>query len=122
MLLFERRIDTGSDEFIPELICSFLLYLTVNDMLSIDAMFYTKLTKVFFKHASPYHCRGVFVIFPRVLLRRISGPILLIWDSSPIHRAKEIKALLKRGAALVNAGTWCSTLRKQDMTGFRFMR
>ena len=35
---------------------------------------------------------------------------------------KEIKALLKRGAALVNAGTWCSTLRKQDMTGFRFMR
>ncbi len=36
--------------------------------------------------------------FLRVLLRKISGPILLIWDGSPIHRAKEIKAFLKRGA------------------------
>jgi transposase len=39
------------------------------------------------------------VAFLRVLLRKISGPILLIWDGSPIHRAKEIKAFLKRGAA-----------------------
>jgi DDE superfamily endonuclease len=39
------------------------------------------------------------VSFLRVLLRKISGPILLIWDGSPIHRAKEIKAFLQRGAA-----------------------
>jgi len=26
------------------------------------------------------------VAFLRVLLRKISGPILLIWDGSPIHR------------------------------------
>src|SRR5258708_1852386 len=39
------------------------------------------------------------VAFLRVLLRKITGPILLIWDGSPTHRAKEIKAFLKRGAA-----------------------
>jgi hypothetical protein len=27
----------------------------------------------------------------RVLLRKIKGPILLIWDGSPIHRGHEIK-------------------------------
>ena len=35
----------------------------------------------------------------RVLLRKISGKILLIWDGSPIHRGHEIKDFLKRGAA-----------------------
>ncbi|HEX4204620.1 MAG TPA: hypothetical protein VHZ51_10585 [Ktedonobacteraceae bacterium] len=44
--------------------------------------------------------------FLRVLLRKISGPILLIWDGSPIHRAKEIKSYrfsenLPRGQALL---------------------
>jgi transposase len=37
--------------------------------------------------------------FLRVLLRKISGKILIIWDGSPIHRNKEIKDFLKRGAA-----------------------
>ena len=37
--------------------------------------------------------------FLRVLLRKIRGPILLIWDGSPIHRGHEIKDFLKRGAA-----------------------
>jgi hypothetical protein len=37
--------------------------------------------------------------FLRVLLRKIKGPILLIWDGSPIHRGHEIKDFLKRGAA-----------------------
>ncbi len=45
-----------------------------------------------------YTAAGV-VGFLRVLLRKISGPILLIWDGSPIHRAHEIKDFLKRGAA-----------------------
>lgn len=39
------------------------------------------------------------VAFLRVLLRKIRGNILLIWDGSPIHRAQEIKDFLKRGAA-----------------------
>ncbi len=37
--------------------------------------------------------------FLRVLLRKISGKSVLIWDGSPIHRAHEIKDFLKRGAA-----------------------
>lgn len=37
--------------------------------------------------------------FLRVLLRKVSGKILLIWDGSPIHRGHAIKAFLKRGAA-----------------------
>jgi hypothetical protein len=41
------------------------------------------------------------VAFLRVLLCTISGKILLIWDGSPIHRAKEIKAFLKEGAMSV---------------------
>ncbi|MFL5627957.1 MAG: transposase [Ktedonobacteraceae bacterium] len=45
-----------------------------------------------------YDAAGV-VSFLRVLLRKISGPILLIWDGSPIHSSQEIKDFLKRGAA-----------------------
>jgi len=37
--------------------------------------------------------------FLRVLLRKISGKLLLIWDGSPIHRGHEIKDFLGRGAA-----------------------
>ena len=37
--------------------------------------------------------------FLRVLLRKVTGKILLIWDGSPIHRSREIKAFLKAGAA-----------------------
>lgn len=37
--------------------------------------------------------------FLRVLLRKIHGKILLIWDGSPIHRGHEIKDFLSRGAA-----------------------
>lgn len=37
--------------------------------------------------------------FLRVLLRKLAGKIVVIWDGSPIHGANEIKAFLKRGAA-----------------------
>jgi DDE superfamily endonuclease len=37
--------------------------------------------------------------FLRVLLGKISGKIVLIWDGSPIHRAHQIQDFLKRGAA-----------------------
>jgi transposase len=39
------------------------------------------------------------VAFLRVLLRKIAGKILIIWDGSPIHRASAIKDFLSRGAA-----------------------
>jgi transposase len=37
--------------------------------------------------------------FLRVLLRKITGKILLIWDGSPIHRGQPVKDFLRRGAA-----------------------
>lgn len=39
------------------------------------------------------------VEFLRMLLRKIKGPLLVIWDGSPIHRAKVIKEFLAAGAA-----------------------
>lgn len=39
------------------------------------------------------------VRFLRLLLRKISGNLLVIWDGSPIHRAQAIKDFLKRKAA-----------------------
>ncbi len=45
-----------------------------------------------------YDAAGV-VGFLRVLLRKISGKLVVIWDGSPIHRGQEIKDFLKRGAA-----------------------
>ncbi|HAE84453.1 MAG TPA: hypothetical protein DCK85_13775 [Ktedonobacter sp.] len=44
-------------------------------------------------------CPVAVVGFLRVLMRKISGPIVVIWDGAPIHRGQEIKAFLKRGAA-----------------------
>jgi transposase len=37
--------------------------------------------------------------FLRVLLRKLRGAILLIWDGAPIHRGKPVKDFLRRGAA-----------------------
>ncbi len=37
--------------------------------------------------------------FLRVLLRKIPGKLLVIWDGSPIHRSQVVKDWLKRGAA-----------------------
>jgi transposase len=37
--------------------------------------------------------------FLRVLLRKLPGKIMVIWDGAPIHRGHEIKEFLKRGAA-----------------------
>ena len=37
--------------------------------------------------------------FLRVLLRKIPGKIVVIWDGAPIHRGHEIKDFLSRGAA-----------------------
>ncbi len=39
------------------------------------------------------------VRFLRVVLRKIAGKLLVIWDGSPIHRGQAVKAFLARGAA-----------------------
>ena len=44
--------------------------------------------------------RGPRVVrFLRHLLRHIAGKLLVIWDGSPIHRAKVVKAFLAEGGA-----------------------
>lgn len=45
-----------------------------------------------------YHSTDV-VRFLRLLLRKISGKLLIIWDGAPIHRGQPIKDFLARGAA-----------------------
>lgn len=45
-----------------------------------------------------YHSDDV-VRFLRLLLRKIRGKLLLIWDGSPIHRGRPIKDFLRAGAA-----------------------
>jgi transposase len=39
------------------------------------------------------------VDFLRHLLRQIPGPLLVIWDGAPIHRAQPVKDFLAHGAA-----------------------
>ena len=48
------------------------------------------------EHAS---CAQDVVAFLRLLLRKIPGKLLVIWDGSPIHRAKVIKEFLAAGPA-----------------------
>jgi transposase len=45
-----------------------------------------------------YDSAGV-IGFLRVLLRKIRGKVLVIWDGSPIHQGQPIKDFLTRGAA-----------------------
>jgi transposase len=45
-----------------------------------------------------YHSPDV-VRFLRVLLRKIAGKLLVIWDGAPIHRGQPIKDFLRGGAA-----------------------
>jgi hypothetical protein len=39
------------------------------------------------------------VRFLRLLLRKIHGKLLVIWDGAPIHRGQLIKEFLRNGAA-----------------------
>jgi hypothetical protein len=48
--------------------------------------------------AGAYDSVGV-VGFLRVLLRKIPGKLVVIWDGSPIHQGQPITDFLKRGAA-----------------------
>jgi transposase len=49
-------------------------------------------------HQAAYDAEAVVAFLP-VLLRKIPGKLLIIWDGSPIHPAQPIKDFLKRGAA-----------------------
>lgn len=44
-------------------------------------------------------CADDVVRFLRLLLRKLPGKLLVIWDGAPIHRAQAIKEFLSRGAA-----------------------
>lgn len=46
----------------------------------------------------PFDSAGV-VGFLRVLLRKIHGKLLIIWDGAPIHKGQPIQDFLRRGAA-----------------------
>ena len=55
--------------------------------------------------AASYDAAGV-VGFLRVLLRKITGQIVVIWDGSPIHRGQEIKdASVTRSIQTLTFGT-----------------
>jgi transposase len=47
---------------------------------------------------SSYNAQAV-IGFLKILLRKIEGTILIVWDGSPIHRNKEIQTFLSAGAA-----------------------
>ena len=62
-----------------------------------------------------YHSDDV-VRFLRLLLRKIRGKLLVIWDGAPIHRGQPVKASPSRtscAAAPPNACTWnsCQAMR-----------
>lgn len=55
--------------------------------------------RLFLQVRSASYDGAAVVGFLRVLLRKIRGKIIVIWDGSPIHRGQEVKAFLARGAA-----------------------
>ncbi len=50
------------------------------------------------------------VAFLRHLLRQIPGPLLVLWDGAPIHRAQPVKDFLAQGAA--------ARLRLEQLPGY----
>jgi transposase len=55
--------------------------------------------RIFMQMQERVYCAEDVVAFLRLLLRKIPGKLLVIWDGAPIHRAKVIKAFLAAGAA-----------------------
>ena len=55
--------------------------------------------RIFMQMQERAYCAEDVVAFLRLLLRKIPGKLLVIWDGAPIHRAKVIKAFLAAGAA-----------------------
>jgi len=55
--------------------------------------------RLFMQMQERAYCAEDVVAFLRLLLRKIPGKLLVIWDGASIHRAKVIKAFLAAGAA-----------------------
>jgi transposase len=55
--------------------------------------------RLFMQTQEPAYTAEAVVGFLRVLLRKIRGKVLVIWDGSPIHKGQAIKDFLKAGAA-----------------------
>jgi transposase len=55
--------------------------------------------RLFLQTQSGAYHRTEVVRFLRLLLRKISGKLLIIWDGAPIHRGQPSKDFLARGAA-----------------------
>ena len=55
--------------------------------------------RLFMQMQDHAYCSEDVVRFLRLLLRKIKGKLLVVWDGAPIHRGKEIKAFLAHGAA-----------------------
>ena len=55
--------------------------------------------RLFMQTQDHAYCSEDVVGFLRLLLRRISGKLLVIWDGATIHRSQVIKDFLARGAA-----------------------
>ena len=59
----------------------------------------TEKGRIFMQMQERAYCAEDVVRFLRLLLRKVSGKLLVIWDGAPIHRAKAIKKFLAAGAA-----------------------
>jgi transposase len=55
--------------------------------------------RLFLQMQEPAYTAETVVGFLRVLLRKIRGKVLVIWDGSPIHKGQPIKDYLAKGAA-----------------------
>lgn len=55
--------------------------------------------RLFMQMQEQAYTAAMVVGFLRLLLRKIRGKVLVIWDGSPIHTGQPIKAFLARGAA-----------------------
>ena len=55
--------------------------------------------RIFMQMQEQAYCAEHVVAFLRLLLRKIPGKLLVIWDGASIHRAKAIKEFLAAGAA-----------------------
>lgn len=69
-----------------------------HDHLSVIGAVTTRGQVLFQSQACSYTSEDV-TRFLRLLLRKLPGKLLIIWDGSPIHRGKTIKNFLARGAA-----------------------
>jgi transposase len=55
--------------------------------------------RLFLQIREQHYDSAAVVGFLRVLLRKIPGKLVVIWDGAPIHKGQPIKDFLKRGAA-----------------------